>query len=69
MLVKSTVAITAGSVIKAAEKRVDKLTAMTKKTLLPSIITQTEAQEEVDQLNIINQSIIGAEEGNSHCTK
>jgi hypothetical protein len=36
-LVKSADAITAGSVIKAAKKRADELTAMTSKTVLPSI--------------------------------
>jgi hypothetical protein len=60
MLVKSTDAITACSVIKAAKKRVDKLTATTGKTILPSITAQTEAQEEADQLNLINQLVIGA---------
>ena len=62
-LVKSTDAITAGSVIKAAKKRADELTATTSKTILHSITAQTEAQEEADQLNIINQSIIGTKEG------
>ncbi len=53
-LVKSTDAITAGSVIKAAKKRADKLTAMTSKTVLPSITTQTTgAQEEANRLNIM----------------
>jgi hypothetical protein len=60
MLVKSTEAITAGSVIKIAKKRADKLTAMTGKTVLPSITAQTEAQEEADRLNVINQLVIGA---------
>jgi hypothetical protein len=62
-LVKSTDAIMAGSVIKAVMKRADKLTAMTGKTIHPSITAQTEAQEEADQLNIINQLVIGAKEG------
>jgi hypothetical protein len=62
-LVKSTYAITAGLVIKAAKKRADKLTTTTGKTVLPSITAQTEAQEEADQLNVINQLVIGAEEG------
>ncbi len=62
-LVKSTDAIMARSVIKAAKKRADKLTAMTGKTVLPSITAQTEAQEEDDQLNVINQLVIGAKEG------
>jgi hypothetical protein len=62
-LVKSTEAITAGSIIKAAKKRADELTALTSKTVLPSITAQAEAQGEADQLNIINQSIIGTKEG------
>jgi hypothetical protein len=45
-LVKSKDAIMAGSIIKAAKKRADKLTALTGKSVLPSITTQTEAQEE-----------------------
>jgi hypothetical protein len=40
-LVRSTDAFTAGSVINAAKKRADKLTATTGKTILPSITTQT----------------------------
>ncbi len=47
-LVKSTDAITTSSDIKAAKKRADKLTAMTSKTILPSITAQTEAQEEAN---------------------
>jgi hypothetical protein len=35
----------------------------TGKTVLPTFTTRTEAQEEADQLNIINQSVIGAKEG------
>ncbi len=45
-LVKSTDVITAGSIINAAKKRADKLTALTSKTVLPSITAQAEAQEE-----------------------
>ncbi len=37
MLVKSTDTITTGSIIKAAKKRADKLTARPGKTVLPSI--------------------------------
>jgi hypothetical protein len=62
MLVKSTDAITVGSVIKAAKTRADELTATTSKTALPSITTQAEAQEEANQLNIINQLVISAKE-------
>jgi hypothetical protein len=62
-LVKSTNAITAGSIIKAAKTRSDELTASSGKTVLPSITAQAEAQEEANQLNVINQSVIGAKEG------
>jgi hypothetical protein len=62
-LVKSTDAITAGSVIKAAKKRADELTAMTSKTVLPSITARAEAQEEANQLNVINQLVISAKKG------
>ncbi len=41
----------------------DKLTASTEKTVLYSITSQAEAQEEADQLNVINQLVIGAKEG------
>jgi hypothetical protein len=61
--VKSTVAITASYVAKEAKNRADKLTASTGKTVLPSITSQAEAQEKTDQLNVINQSVIGAKEG------
>ena len=61
--VKSTDAITAGSILKSAKKREDELTTSTGKTVLPTFTTQTEAQDEADRLNIINQSVIGAKEG------
>ncbi len=35
----------------------------TGKTVLPTFTTQTEAQEEANQLNVINQLVIGAKEG------
>jgi hypothetical protein len=35
----------------------------TGKTVLPTFTARTEAQEEADQLNVINQSVIGAKEG------
>jgi hypothetical protein len=60
--VQSTDAITAGSVLKLAKKRADELSTTTGKTFLPTFTTQTETQEEVDQLNVINQSVIGAKE-------
>jgi hypothetical protein len=48
MRVQSTNAIMAGSVLKLAKKRVDKLSATTGKTVLPTFTTQTEAQEEAN---------------------
>jgi hypothetical protein len=62
-LVKSTDAITASYVIKEAKQRADMLTASTGKTVSPSITAQAEAQEEANQLNVINQLVIGAKEG------
>ncbi len=62
-LVKSTDAIMASYVVKEAKKRVNKLTASTGKTVLPSITAQAEAQEEANQLNVINQLVIGTKEG------
>jgi hypothetical protein len=62
-LVKSTDAITAGSVIKKAKQNAEVLLILTGKTILPIITTQAEAQEEADQLNAINQSVIKAKEG------
>ncbi len=61
--VHSTDAITAGSVLKSAKKRADELLTTTGKNVLPTFTTQTEAQEEANQLNIINQLVIGAKEG------
>jgi hypothetical protein len=63
MQVQSTDAIRAGSVLKLAKKRVDKLSTTTSKTVLPTFTTQTKAQEEANQLNVTNQSVIGAKEG------
>ena len=62
-LVKSTDAITASYSIKKAKNRAEELTASTGKTVIPSITSQAEAQEEANQLNVINQSVIGAKEG------
>ncbi len=61
--VQSINAITAGSVLKSAKKQADELSTTTGKTVLPTFTTQTEAQEEANQLNVINQSVIGAKEG------
>ncbi len=62
--VQSTNVIMAGSVLKSAKKQADRLLAMTGKTILPTTFTtQTEAQEEANGLNVINQLVIGAKEG------
>jgi hypothetical protein len=61
--VQSTNAITAGSIPKLAKKRADELLTTTGKTVLPTFTTQMEAQEEANQLNVINQSVISAKEG------
>jgi hypothetical protein len=61
--VQSTDAIMAGSVLKSAKKQAEELSTTTIKTVLPTFTTQTEAQEEANQLNVINQSVIGAKEG------
>ncbi len=58
-LVKSTDVITASYVVKEAKNRADELIASTSKTVLPSTTSQAEAQEEADQLNVINQLVIG----------
>jgi hypothetical protein len=63
--VKLTNAITAGSVIKATKKRADELLTTTGKTVLPTFTARTEAQKEANQLNVINQSVIGAKEASS----
>ena len=62
MQVKSTDAITAGSVLKTANKQADELTTTTGKTILPTFTTQTEAQEEADRLNVISQLVIDMRE-------
>jgi hypothetical protein len=46
--VQLTDAITAGSVLKAAQARADNLSKTTGKTVLPIFTTKTEAQEEAD---------------------
>jgi len=55
--------ITAKSVLKLAKNQADTLSTTTGKSILPTITTRTEAQEEANRLNVINQSVIGAKEG------
>ncbi len=61
--VKSTNAITANSVLKAAKARVDAASKALSTTITPTITSRSEAQEEADRLKVINQSVIGAKEG------
>ncbi len=61
--VKSTDAITANSVLKAAKARADVALKASSTMITPTIISRSEAQEEADRLNVINQSVIGAKEG------
>jgi hypothetical protein len=50
-------------VIKNATQNAEVLSFLTGKAILPIITTQAEAQEEANQLNVINQLVIGAKEG------
>ncbi len=61
--IKSTDAITANSVLKAAKARANAASKALSTTITPTIISRLEAQEEADRLNVINQSVIGAKEG------
>jgi hypothetical protein len=61
--VKSTNAITANSVLKAAKARADVASKASSTTITPTITSQSEAQEEADRLDVINQSVIGAKDG------
>jgi hypothetical protein len=46
-----------------AKQNAKVLSILTGKIILPIITTQAEAKEEANQLNVINQSVIGAKEG------
>ncbi len=61
--VKLTDAITANSVLKAAKARANAALKASSTTITPTITSRSEAQEEADRLNMINQSVIGAKEG------
>jgi hypothetical protein len=61
--VKSTDAITANSVLKAAKTKADVRSKAASTTIAPTITLQSKAQEEADHLNVINQSVIRAKEG------
>ncbi len=61
--VKLTDAITANSVLKTAKARADAASKASSTTITPTITSRSEAQEEADGLNVINQSVISAKEG------
>jgi hypothetical protein len=61
--VKSTDAITANSVLKAAKTKADPASKAASTTIAPTITSQLEAQEEADRLNVINQLVVSAKEG------
>jgi hypothetical protein len=61
--VKLTNAIMANSVLKAAKAKADAASKALSTMITPTITSQSEAQEEADHLNVINQSVIGAKEG------
>jgi hypothetical protein len=61
--VKLTNTITANSVLKAAKARADAVSKASSTMITPTITSQSEAQEEADHLNVINQLFIGAKEG------
>jgi hypothetical protein len=54
-IVKSTNAITADSVLKAAKARANAASKAASATIAPAITLRLEAQEEADRLNVINQ--------------
>jgi hypothetical protein len=62
-IVKLTNAITANSILKAAKTKADAASKAASTTIVPAITSRSEAQEEADHLNVINQSVIGAKEG------
>jgi hypothetical protein len=61
--VKSTNAIMANSVLKAAKARADAASKASSTMITPTITSRSEAQEEADRLNVINQSVISTKEG------
>jgi hypothetical protein len=61
--VKSTDAITASSVLRAAKNKADAASKAALTTIAPTITSRSEAQDEADRLNMINQLVIGAKEG------
>ncbi len=62
-ILKSTNAITANLVLKAAKNNANLASKAASTMIAPAIISRSEAQEEADHLNVINQSVISAKEG------
>jgi hypothetical protein len=62
-LVMSTNAITERSMIEEAKLHAKARLTSTGQTVLPTITTQAEAQEEANRLKVINQAVIGAKKG------
>jgi hypothetical protein len=61
--VKLTNAIMANSVLKAAKTKADVALKAASTTIAPTITSRSEAQEEANHLNVINQLVISAKEG------
>ncbi len=61
--VKSTNAITANLVLKAAKNKADVALKEASTMIAPAITSQLEAQEEANCLNVISQSVIGTKKG------
>jgi hypothetical protein len=61
-IVKSTNTITANLVLKAAKNKANTASKAASTTIAPAITLHSEAQEEANRLNVINQLVIGAKE-------
>jgi hypothetical protein len=62
-IVKSTDAITANLVLRAAKTKADAASKAALTTIAPAITLRLEAQEEANRLNVVNQLVIGAKGG------
>jgi hypothetical protein len=62
-IVKSTNAIMANLVLKAAKNKADAASKAASTMIAPAITSRLAAQEEADHLNVINQLVIGAKKG------
>jgi hypothetical protein len=63
IVMKSTDIIMANLVLKAAKNKADVASKAASTTIAPAITLHSEAQEEANRLNVINQLVIGAKEG------